>query len=126
MTVKWSTDLTANMATRRDLAADLPHSQPSLLPGWRVGCGYAARAFLGRFAKDEPAKGMLRVVRLSDGATWTVSGGTPSDPKGQEFYWDEVYGVTCSEVWALAVSSIDSGTYRIRLDSLGPPTPAAP
>ena len=124
MTSKWSLDVEANMSTKRNLGIDIPYSDSSFLPAWAVGCGYAARTFRGPLAKDEAEVGMLRIVRLSDGATWSIKGGTPADPKGQVFYWTNVYGITCDEIWVDATNSTDSGFYRIRLDSLGPPTPA--
>ena len=41
----------------------------------------------------------------------------PAKPGAEQFYWSDVYGLTCDEVWVYATNTADSGFYRIRLDS---------
>jgi hypothetical protein len=79
-----------------------------------VGCGYAARQL---------PEG-IRLVRLVDGASWLL----PGDPT-QTWQWASPFALTCTELFAKASVLTDGGppavTYaRLRLDSLGPATPA--
>ncbi len=74
---------------------------------YAVGCGYAARGM----AFDQ-SKGMLEIVRLSDGVAWYLDGKT----------WHVPIAVTCDEVF---ISATFTPKYwyqvaRVRLDSLGP------
>ena len=70
-----------------------------------VGCGYAARS-IGLY---------IRVVRLADGVSWTLSNAL-TDPWG----WSEPLAVTCTELFATVRTSGQTRLARIRLDSLGP------
>jgi hypothetical protein len=70
-----------------------------------VGCGYAARS-----------NGLhIRVVRLFDGQSWTLSNAT-TDPWG----WSEPLAVTCTELFATVHIPGATRLARIRLDALGP------
>jgi hypothetical protein len=70
-----------------------------------VTCGYAARS-----------NGLhIRVVRLSDGQSWTLSNAT-TDPWG----WSEPLAVTCTELFATVHIPGATRLARIRLDALGP------
>jgi hypothetical protein len=85
---------------------------------WQVGCGYAAR----NLAASNPLSNSLMVVRLSDGNSWIIPGGDPSQPWRYDFF--EAFGITCEEIFATV--GLPSGAptiVRIRLDSLGPGTP---
>jgi hypothetical protein len=79
-----------------------------------VGCGYAARQL---------PEG-IRVVRLADGASWLLPGDST-----QTWQWASPFALTCTELFAKASVLTEGGppavTYaRLRLDSLGPATPA--
>lgn len=88
-----------------------------------VGCGYAARsAFVNDPAGGEP-KGGTFVVRLADGYAWLL----PSAPL-LPFSWTGVMAITCDEIFVYVnEQSGDAGSRwniaRVRIDSLGPPTP---
>ena len=87
--------------------------------GWKVGCGYAARAAgLGGTLHNA-----LFIVRLSDGFSWTL----PGKIEIPRLDWGEAIGLTCDEVFASVSTQTSTMTtpriLRIRLDSLGPGTP---
>ncbi|MBS2019846.1 MAG: hypothetical protein JST00_43690 [Deltaproteobacteria bacterium] len=87
-----------------------------------VGCGYAARSTFRKTA-GEPA-GATMLVRLSDGAAWFLPTVQTSD-----WSWLRPLGVTCDELVVVVntkpSASMPSSTTvaRVRIDSLGPPTP---
>lgn len=85
-----------------------PDTQLGFGPGV-VGCGYHAEYL-------DPT---MRVVRLSDATAWatTLTNNTVPNMMGSP-----ILAVSCQEV----VVNTDSGTQRIRLDSLGTPLPAGP
>ncbi|MBX3191752.1 MAG: hypothetical protein KF819_32480, partial [Labilithrix sp.] len=69
-----------------------------------VGCGYAARS-----------NGLqIRVVRLSDGQSWTLPSG------GATLAWSNPLAVTCTELFATVHVGPATRLARVRLDSLGP------
>ena len=71
---------------------------------WSVGCGYAAQ----RWGKG------LQIVRLSDGATWRPI------PVGVKYSLSPG-AITCEHIYG----ALDGGgVARIRLDTLGEPSPA--
>jgi hypothetical protein len=105
-------------------ATDAQHLQPTRLRSeeaayfgtapFVVGCGYAARQL---------PEG-IRVVRLVDGASWLLPGDST-----QTWQWASPFALTCTELFAKVNVAEDGGaptaTYaRLRLDSLGPATPA--
>jgi hypothetical protein len=101
--------------TRKKLTKDL-----NVLSGtpWKVGCGYAAR----KLAASTPLSNSLMVVRLSDGTSWLLPGGDPSQPWRYDFL--NAFGITCTHVYTtVALPSGAPTIARIRLDSLGPGTP---
>ena len=79
-----------------------------------VGCGYAVH--------DRILASTL--VRLSDGTTWTI----PADVVPSGVQWAKPIAVTCDEVFGLgylpANPSRPSTLVRVRIDSLGPGSPA--
>ena len=82
-----------------------------------IGCGYSARNVDGAC--------QLEVIRLADGYAWSL----PCAKEGTTWRWSwtRALGVTCDEVFASAYfddGTRKSGTIaRIRLDSLGEPSP---
>jgi len=101
--------------TRKKLTKDL-----NVLSGtpWKVGCGYAAR----KLAASTPLSNSLMVVRLSDGTSWLLPGGDPSQPWRYDFL--NAFGITCTHIYTtVALPSGAPTIARIRLDSLGPGTP---
>lgn len=79
-----------------------------------VGCGYAVH---NRLLAST-------LVRLSDGMAWTI----PADIVQTGVQWAKPIAVTCDEVFGLgylpANPSRPSTLVRVRIDSLGPGTPA--
>ena len=77
-----------------------------------VGCGYALRDT----EKD------IRLVRISDGTSWTF----PIAAGNGSLRWNSSVGVTCDEiVLVAAIPATKAYTVaRLRIDSLGPGTPA--
>jgi hypothetical protein len=86
-----------------------------------VGCGHAAPMTTFEPSPGEFTVGTL-LVRLSDGHAWTLpDGDTPT------FRWRHPLGITCDELFSLVQvgqgANRSFNIARIRLDSLGPPTP---
>jgi hypothetical protein len=84
---------------------------------WTVGCGYAAR-FTALYSPTGLRQTIV-VVRLSDGATYTLdSEGSSATSFG------EAIGLTCDELFLrgteLANGERRYNVFRVRLDSLGP------
>jgi hypothetical protein len=107
-TGKFTTDPAKMLATQKRL-----RSEPFSFSGateWKVGCGYAARS-VGKSTK---------LLRLSDGWGWEI--------KSTDYFSFSVNTVTCDEIrgsGTYAPGTKENWTfthYRIRLDSLGPPT----
>lgn len=111
----YTLDQTKVTQTRKKLTKDL-----NVLSGtpWKVGCGYAAR----KLAASTPLSNSLMVVRLSDGTSWLLPGGDPSQPWRYDFL--NAFGLTCTHIYTtVALPSGAPTIARIRLDSLGPGTP---
>ncbi len=101
---------------KRIASAESTHSSHPFV----VGCGFAARV-----GSVGDVSG-VRVVRLSDGASWLVPNRVP------DLLWTDPLGVTCDEVFLSAsvtgvaipgVPATSPRLARVRLDSLGPPLP---
>ncbi len=84
----------------------------SVIDPLAVGCGYAAYA--------QP--GQAFVVRLSDGVSWWLPEGGCKLPLETEWCWDQVYAITCEEVF-LRGGALAATIARVRLDALGPGKP---
>jgi len=83
-----------------------------------VGCGHAAR---NTFSHTPPKFTGVEVVRLSDGASWLLI----DDVDGGKGRWGQPLFLTCDELF-VGVSTPEPyyGLARVRLDTLGPPTPS--
>lgn len=85
-----------------------------------VGCGYASFT--------SPSSSQRAIVRLSDGRSWEfddvkgVDAGADGGAEGIVFTY--VKAITCDEVFLEGSSGYDDRVVRIRLDDLGPGTPA--
>jgi len=79
-----------------------------------VGCGYAAHEI------STPAGTGVRVVRISDGQSWSLFNTT-----SPLLTWNAAVAITCTEIFVnFNFAAASSNLARIRLDSLGPGTPA--
>jgi hypothetical protein len=87
-----------------------------------VGCGYAARAV--EMKRDGGFQSGTLLIRLSDGYAWHL----PDGP-GVDWGWRTPLAITCDEIFVrVAERPTPSATprttvARVRLDSLGAPTP---
>jgi len=87
-----------------------------------VGCGYAARTT--EMKRDGGFQRGTLLMRLSDGYAWLLPDGA-----GVDWGWRVPLAITCDEIFVLVSekptpSSVPRTTVaRVRLDSLGPPTP---
>ena len=119
-TAKYSLDKATVDATKRRI-----HSEPraSMVSRYAVGCGYAAVEAVPPTPTAWGQTG-LRVIRLSDGRSWPILGG--SKEQQQELHFATPLGVTCEHVYVQAWSKTFSQTeaVRIRIDSLGEGVPA--
>jgi len=116
--------------TRSIMAADYTTDAASLSPvrlrsdpsadignEFVVGCGYASHA--------AAASGDILIVRISDGVSWTLQ-------QVPGWRWSHPLGITCEEVFAIALidnpltsnTEQDPTIARVRIDLLGPGTPA--
>lgn len=107
----YTTDPAVLEATAKPLAAIPRISAPFR---WGVGCGYAVAG-----AADVADGVSLVIVRLSDGAWWRK---WSKDPQGSGGI--QALGVTCEE--AVVLAGKQGLPTRIRLDSLGEPSPPIP
>ncbi len=115
-TAKYTTDPSALAATKRRVrsAGVASYSEQYVL-----GCGYAAIAIAPRF--DWGAAPGFRVIRLSDGVSWTAI--SHSQEQREDFFTVRPAAITCDEVFLRGVAAGHSQVVRIRIDSLGPGTP---
>ncbi len=116
MAAPFETDPSLVAKTARPLRKDPDHD---FMPqaAYKVGCGYAAHV-IGQ-------SNHVLVLRLSDGASWTIPGWQP--PERYDWAWRSVIGVTCEEVFVYVQESSQpeqNTIARIRFDSLGEPTPS--
>lgn len=87
-----------------------------------VGCGYAARAT--EMKRDGGFQNGTLLIRLSDGYAWQL----PNAP-GVEWGWRTPLAITCDELMVLVTDRPTPGgaprtnVARVRIDSLGSPTP---
>lgn len=112
--------MTAPYTTDAGVAAGKAHRLRSFAgrPGWpsAVGCGYAV-------STSDQVASALRIVRLTDGVSWTLPGSPKYSPTVQPI------GVTCDEVYGIGwYGDTASGkpihsVVRFRLDALGPGIP---
>jgi hypothetical protein len=111
MTAPYTTDPEVLLQTQRKVRKDIR----IVPPGYVVGCGYAA--------KVQVVEGELvsytSLVRLSDGAEWKLK------PKNSKYPMPPV-GITCEELFVEPPSTLRAEIAALRIDSLGPPTPAPP
>ncbi len=116
-TAKYTTDASVVEATKRRL---LTNNLNSTFEHFVVGCGYAA-------VKTNPIRpwgqsvGFL-VIRLSDAMTWAVE--AESLEQRNDVTLGKPLAITCNEIVVEAWRKNDPQVARIRLDSLGPGTPA--
>ena len=116
-TAKYTTSADVVEATKRRL---FTNNLNSTLEYFVVGCGYAA-------VKTNPIRawgqsiGFL-VIRLSDGMSWAVE--AESLEQRNDVKLGRPLAITCDEVVVEAWRKNDPQVARIRLDSLGPGTPA--
>jgi len=108
MTAPYTAD--SSTMTARRLRPDIETALVGTNSNWVVGCGLAAHSF----------DGDLLVVRLSDGASWTLT--MSLDPI---WAWIKAVGITCTEVFVSIARgpAVTGNLTRVRLDSLGPPQP---
>ena len=89
---------------------------------FKVGCGYAARVGFLKVGADLAQGTML--IRLSDGAVWKLPDGPTAD-----WGWRFPLAVTCDEIFVRVAdtppgnASHHFNVARVRIDSLGTPTP---
>ncbi len=100
---------------RRVLRTDLT-GYPFGTSPFVVGCGYAARSMT--MARDGGFQNVTIVVRLSDGYAWFLPDGALLD-----WGWRTPLALTCDELVILVSVKSRFTVARVRLDSLGPPTP---
>jgi hypothetical protein len=112
MTAPYSTDPEVVLKTQRKIKKDIQQMSP---PGYVVGCGYASKV---KSAEDGSGS-YTSLVRLSDGAEWKLK------PKNSKYIMPPV-GITCEELFVQPPSTIRPEIAALRIDSLGPPTPAPP
>ena len=114
-TAKYTTDPSTLAATKRRVrSADAARYSEQHV----VGCGYAAISIQPRL--DWGAAPGFRVIRLSDGVSWTAMSDS-LEQKG-DFYTVRPAAITCDEVFLRGVAAGHSQVVRIRIDSLGPGT----
>lgn len=87
-----------------------------------VGCGYATRS--AEMKSDGGFASGTQLIRLSDGYAWRLPDGPNVD-----WGWRRALAVTCDEVFILLAEKPTptapprTNIARVRIDSLGPPTP---
>ena len=87
-----------------------------------VGCGYATRS--AEMKSDGGFAAGTQLIRLSDGYAWRLPDGPNVD-----WGWRRALAVTCDEVFILLAEKPTptapprTNVARVRIDSLGPPTP---
>ncbi len=105
---------------RRVLRTDLRGSPFGTSP-FVVGCGYAARQTTT--IQDGSPHNAVVIARLVDGYAWFL----PTD--GKAWGWLRPLAITCDEIilmvsiWPAGDDRPHVSVARVRLDSLGPPTP---
>lgn len=113
-TSKYTTDPAVVASTKRKVRElGLASSNES----YAVGCGYAAITI---YNAESPwgQQGFL-LVRLADGASWTVLGASPESMTALLFR--DPLAITCEHVYLGAFSDLKQRAVRVRIDSLGSP-----
>jgi hypothetical protein len=113
MTAPYTTDPEVLLKTQRAIGKDnIIKMTP---PGYVVGCGYASKLK----PSEDGSASYTSLVRLSDGAEWRLKA------KNSKYIMPPV-GITCEELFVQPPSTIRPEIAALRIDSLGPPTPASP
>ncbi|AKV03285.1 hypothetical protein AKJ09_09948 [Labilithrix luteola] len=111
-TAKYTTNPEVVRATRRRVRSEYPQ-----IPGNMhnvVGCGYAVHSV----RTTSPGLGW-RLIRLSDGMAWEGI-----EAPGDRYVYDRPLAVTCDEIFLSGFVNGRPNIARVRIDSLGPGTPA--
>lgn len=115
----YTTDPT--LIVKRALRSDLS-GYPFGTSPFIVGCGYAARSTFMK--RDGGLENGTLIIRLADGYAWHL----PDGPV-LEWAWRRPLAITCDEIFVKvadqpsASATPHTNITRVRIDSLGPPTP---